>query len=306
VKLHDIVGAYCPLIEDLVCRSKGVEYKAMFLQPDLKSVSHGLRNNYYSAVQQAYVLGIVERSHLSCLTSLARAARWLVAADQLAEVPNILAFSAALRGFLESAADSFDLMEKLPSVIARSLKYFYIVLNDPNMVDKTFVNLEAIEGLLIHYAFAGRQARGGNSLPYHQNKSNAEYIRKIQDFGVPGASDLYSEMCELTHPASPSVMCFVDQSDRSIVFNPERDNSLIYDVLKKYKETIVLLSQYSINPALMTLALIGRLIPEWPAPSDDSMRSVGSTSKMLWEFDQFLEKYKSGNFDLFCILEEMS
>lgn len=304
--LHEVIEAYCPQIDKLMNKSSGIIYTSMFLEPDVKSITSDGGIELLHQMQKIYTLGIIERAHLSCVTSLARASRWLTAAGQLADSVNILAFSAALRGFLESAADAFDLMEKLPPTIAKSSKYCFAILNNPSAMGNCSVSFEAIESLLIHFTYAGRPPQGVPPLKHHTNKSNAEYIRKIEQFGVLGASNLYSETCELTHPASASVLCFVDQSERSLTFNPGGDHALIADILSRYQETILGLAQYSINPALITLSLLNRLVPALPALPDRAMISVGNTSQLLSAFDTFVIEYNQGIFDPIAILRELS
>ena len=185
-------------------------------------------------------------------------------------------------------------MQNLFPTLKSTYKYVYIALNYPNDIEQNFLTFESLENLLIHYAYAKHWKRDEEPLPHHRNKSNSEYIQCLENFGVSGLSDLYAELCQLTHPASPSVFCFVEEREKDLTFNPNQDSLLINDILHRYQSTIAGLIQYPLNSALMALALLHRLIPDWPSMSDEGMSTIGNTAETLKDFDDFCNKYHPG------------
>lgn len=294
MELKAIDEAYRPHIDQIIRESRGIKYTAMFLEPNPAALTAGDAFKLYPEMHSIYVRGILERSHLACITSLARTSRWLSSTVRSLDDDNALAFSSSLRGLLEASSDSFHLLHSLFPSLESASKYIYIALKYPRDIHNGHLNFESLENLLIHYAYAQHWKRGEESLPHHRNKTNTEYIRCLENFGVSGLSDLYAELCQLTHPASPSVFCFVDETDESLTFNPDRDSLVIEDILSRYENSIIRLIQYPLNSALMVLSLLHRLEPDWPAMSDKGMSTIGNMAKILNEFDVFSNDYCPG------------
>jgi hypothetical protein len=295
MELKNIDEAYRAHIDKIIRDSSGIKYEAMFLEPNLDAFHpHNAVELFYD-VTSVYVLGILERSHLACITSLARTSRWLASTIRSVEDSNALAFSSSLRGLLESSSDSFHMLQHLFPTLESSYKYMHIALNYPKDLQGRFINFESLESLLIHYAYAKRWDKGEEPPPHHRNRSNSEYISCLKSFGVSGLPELYSELCQLTHPASPSVFCFVDEEEKELTFNPNRDSIVIHDILKRHQSSILGLIQYPLNSALMALAILHRLVPDWPAMSDKGMSTIGKMAKTLNDFDRFASEYRPGS-----------
>lgn len=294
MELKAIDDAYRPHIDQVIKESCGIKYEAMFLEPNIAALSSHNAVESFRHIQSVYLLGILERCHLACITSLARTSRWLSSTIRSVDDDNVLSFSSSLRGLLESSSDSFHLMQNLSPTLESAYKYIYIALNYPKDIQNGWLSFESIENLLIHYAYAKHWKKGEVPPLHHQNRSNTEYIRCLESFGVSSLLDLYSELCQLTHPASPSVFCFVDEKEKNLTFNPNRDSLVINDILSRYQSSILGLIQYPLNSTLMTLALLHRLVPEWPAMSDKSMSTIGNTARTLSDFDKFSNEYRPG------------
>ncbi len=297
MKINELADAYQSLIASLTEASAGITYFAHFLTPNPDAIEAGHELDAMKAFRHTYLLGILERCHLACMTSLARSDRWLQSACTGAASHNVLGFAASLRGLLESTADAHDVMSVLPDALHKLFPYLYLVFEESDEVARVQIGLEDLENRLIHYAFAGRPPRGVQPLPQHKNKSNADYIRAFEAFGVAGAADLYAELCELTHPASPSVFCFVDEGTHAMQLNFSRDEALIADILTRYEATIENLTTLSLNPALIGLCFLHRLVDEWPAPTDRTMADIGNVAMRIKQLDAFVEKFKAGHLD---------
>lgn len=291
----ELAEVYIPLIQDLQRRTNGISYSAHFLEPNLAAVPASSTMGLMNTWRKIYVKGILERCHIACITSLSRGERWLRGTVSALEEENLLVFSAALRGLLEAAADAHDVMSHIPSSLHKFFSYAYLVLSDSQDIDNIQVSVGSLEDLLIHYVYAQKQPKIGPILPLHNNKPNSDYISALQKFGVPKLADLYAELCQLTHPAAPSISCFLDDGDRTSSLNFMRDKQLIDDILIRYKQTIELLVQYSFNPALMGLSVLHRLMPDWHGPSDHVMSSVGNWTTVLVQLDGFIQSYQSGS-----------
>jgi len=293
-----LYGAYNPIISALSNAANGETYTEHFKSPNMEALAMpdvGL--NELNSIKSAYVEGILERSRIAALTSLVRSQRWLSATLDAQKAGNAMGFAASLRGFLESAADAHDVMSYLPDTLAKMFPYLYLVLIKSSDVNRLSIDMGQLEAKLIHYVYARRKNKGEVMLPYHQNQTNADYIRAIEHFAAAGSMALYGELCELTHPAAASVSCFIDEAEHVLTFNASKDADVIDDLSLRYENTIEQLVIFSLNPALMSLSFLQRLIPEWAGPTDQTMQTVGNTQAMLHSFDSFIAQYQEGSWD---------
>ena len=230
--------------------------------------------------------------------------KWLNSTKYHASDGNLLAFSASLRGFVEASADSFDLMKFLPATICKNLKLIYIQLKNPSLLNGAILSFKNLEDRLIHYSHARKIKKNDLALPNHTNKHNADYIMEIEKFGANKSHELYAELCELTHPASSSVMCFVDETDRSMTLNFTKEKLAIEKILTKYNETLINLLQFSANTASETLSYLNVLIPEWPALPIDSNGHIGNIKKNIDDFNYFVNNFNPSSVDIKKLIAE--
>jgi len=285
MKLDRLIAGYEPLLARLIDESDGAMYRAFYLQPNPEV---RLNVEQRKEFQRVYVIGILERSHLACTTFLARSHRWLRACGAALESSNVLGFAASLRGFLESAADGFDVIGYLPETLKGSFEHLYALLYEAGQRDAPAIIMKELEDRLIHYAFATRQPRIGPSMPNHTAKSQADYIRDFERFGASGAGDLYADLCALTHPSSASINCFLIEGDDHVSFTAQHDDTAIEIILHKYEECVTDIFQYSLNSALVALAYLSRLNADWIAPRDAEVNAIGRAASQLKQVDAFI------------------
>ncbi|WP_447578713.1 hypothetical protein [Achromobacter kerstersii] len=218
---------------------------------------------------------------------------------------SLLGFAGGLRGHLESAADAFDVLQYLPNTLVKSMKYAFLTFHHPDDLGQISVNFEKIENALIHYAYARRKPNLTDP-PQHKKKNASQYNQQLEEFGAPRLNELYGKLCELVHPAAPSVNCFLDENSSSLIFNPNRDRELIDEMASEYEEAIQAMTQYTLNSALMCLSMLRRLDSSWAAPTDEQLKDVGNLLVKLNEFDNFVNSYKSGQADQMKIIREIN
>lgn len=281
---REYVIATAPLLDD----ASGIQYTAVFLDPN-PEISL-VEPSVWPLLRACYVLSLLERSHLACVVTLARNHRWLNGVLSNSESSNLLAFSACLRGFLEAAADSHDVLQHLPPTLIEGRDFLYTALHQPTLVQQEFTFSE-LEDRLIHFAFAQRQTKGAAGPSHHEPKATTHYIRQMQNFGVEGAIELYAELCELTHPAAPSVDCFLDTKPCSYTLNFQRDHDCIVSLLGRHNGALLKLLMYSFNSALTGLAFLSRLAPGWPAPLDHNLRDIKLAARNLPLFDELAARF---------------
>jgi len=291
MKMDELIAGYEPLLARLIDESDGATYRAFYLLPNPEVKLNVEQNRQFQSI---YLIGILERSHLACMTFLARSHRWLKTCQTAIETSNILGFAASLRGFLESAADGFDVIGYLPGALKNSFEPIYLLLYEADECNHPAIIIKELEDRLIHYAFATRQPKIGPSMPHHVAKSQADYIRAFEKFGAPGAGNLYADLCALTHPSSESVNCFLIEGDHLVSFTAQHDDTSIEVILRTYEECIANMFQYSLNSALVALAYLSRLNSDWIGPRDMEVNAIGGTRSQLKQVDEFVRTRREG------------
>lgn len=299
------INIYKSTLKPLINSSEGITYQFLSMEPNLNYAGEIKKDDFY-LVLNIYTYGILERSHLASITSLARIIKWLESTQQHMSDSNLLGFSASLRGFLEASADSFDLMMYLPETIRKNLKLIFIQLSQPSLLDGYLISFEKIENLLIHYSHARKVGKKEPIPSSHINKTNADYINQIEKFGADKSYELYAKLCELTHPASPSVMCFIDETEKTMTLNFSKDQTLINEISNKYDGTLIKLMEYSINSSLITLSYLNKINPEWPTLPINVLENIGKLKNNLDEFDLFVNDFNEGFVDINKLLNELS
>ncbi len=299
--LHTLTSIYSPAIDELTRKTDGTSYCAHFLEPDINSIPSSHQKYHFDEMIKVYLIGILERCHLASITSLARTNSWLKSSLSQLENNNLLGFSASLRGLLEATADAHDATLITTKYLYNCFPFIYLRTAKSNTSAKPIV-LEELEDRLIHYTYARKHPKGSTPLPHHTNKSNTDYIRAIEQHGATGAMRLYSRLCELTHPASPSISCFLQQSDKHISLDFSQEKQIIHEILTEYKITIEHIATLTINSALTSLIILKKMKFRTPAPAESFFSYSADISIMLERINDFIKK---SNCDDFVFAESM-
>ena len=207
---------------------------------------------------QIYWTELLQRLHLASVTTLMRNEKWMQGIWFGVESNNYIVFASALRGYLEAFFDSY---------YSTNFKFIDIAENFTNINKALKGKLHRpllcneFEESLIHFYSASKNA---NSKTYNVEWLTPLTSRKyIDGFDLPNAElrhQLYSELCEVVHPASPSVKCFTTEEDNStsntIQTVPDRDNELIEAMLNKYSNLLKLIFKISNTVPVVNLKML--------------------------------------------------
>lgn len=307
LKLAEI---YVPQIKKIQKGCAGLEYTNMHLQPNLGSLDDALEDKVlleaiFAEMRRVYTMGILERSHLVCIVSLSRSERWIEGVAQAKKQNNFILFCSALRGLLESCADSHDILAYLPQALVKHFKYIYLVLIKSSDISNIQLGFGPLEDKLIHFVYAQKNRKNSNALPHHDAKTNKTYIEQLEKFDVPDLAMLYSELCQYAHPASPTVQGFVDEGSGSLILNFSKDELIIDDILSRYEKVIEKLIMYPFNSALSSMAVLEKFNPTWVGPGDSSLYSIGNWRAILESMDKFVNSYVEGSVNPDDMLAEL-
>lgn len=254
----DILELYYTIYSDVVNKIEHKNYGYTDLGGYLNIYIQGLSNGDIRQSQKIYWQEILLRVHFAAVTSLIRTQKWLSGVVLGRETKNVLVFSASLRGFLEATVDSYYSLESLPTSLALNFKNINSALKGE--LNQSFTNDE-LESKLIHFQFA-KKGKKGSDASVNVARTNVEYIKSF-DLENIGIRELYSELCEVTHPAANSINCFteeivVSEHHSYSVTSTETDNGVILEIIRKYWKQINSLlkmgmSLYCICLKLLTL-----------------------------------------------------
>jgi hypothetical protein len=104
-----------------------------------------------------------------------------------------------------------------------------------------------------------QQSQKGSDRPkFHRVKATREYLTQLESLGQPNVLLCYAELCEVTHPALPSVMVFLkSHGDGNVLSLDNRsDEQAIVDFCTRYSDVLKNLPFLAFTPALVCLKLV--------------------------------------------------
>lgn len=222
----------------------------------IEAISHSGKEDFQIAIQTfnaVYFREILYRSYICAVSAILRQRRWISGVVLAIENSNYISFASNFRGFIESASDIYDGLGAVPKTLAELV----ILLHNNNLPHKkpNFIVSKELEDTLIHFMYASKN--GNNAI--NTAKSPAQYLNSLKKSGASKIKDCYYELCEITHPASNSVMCFCEEKGPNYSINPFKDDTLIENFCKKYQCDFESIFMLSINSTLLILNLLNEL-----------------------------------------------
>lgn len=245
--------------------SDGTRFVAMIDQLDLASWNirytfmaneefAQLVRNDPSRGMQVYWGEVLARAHLTAATAILRSRHWVSAVIAAAEIKNLLSFAAALRGLIESAADTSSALGQIPCTLARDHAQIMLALSG-HLRHAVFISSE-IEDKLIHFSYARHltKAELATTPTSHKAMKVRDYIEVLEKGRVTNIIECYRALCDLTHPGASSVWMWLHPvNDLEMDLKVDQDDSVIAYFLEEYRRTIVELLMFAFNPAIVTL-----------------------------------------------------
>ncbi|KRF63794.1 hypothetical protein ASG99_21630 [Bacillus sp. Soil768D1] len=235
------------IINNICSSLNNTNYSYFFIKEDI--FSKILENNLREG-NRIYWYEILLRCHWVASTSLLRNQRWVNGVLNSIKEENFFSFAANMRGLIESATDSYDALK----YVYKSIAQWHSDIEEALTLEKEeFYHSADLENVLIHFTHA-RKIDDIVAVPNsHQAKTARKYINGLSRDGIASFHDCYSELCELSHPASKSVYAFIDDNDHLLTLNPDKDLRNIQDFCEKYKEPLSTLYYVAFNPSLLLL-----------------------------------------------------
>ncbi|MGV8733020.1 MAG: hypothetical protein ACWA7D_00055 [Pseudomonas asiatica] len=208
-------------------------------------------------LQLVYWSEMIQRLHISGATTILRLKKWYESLECAYKANNYYGFCASLRGLLEACSDSFHSIGKVLLPISKNFSHIKISISGD--ADKTVLS-SPLEDELIHYMF-GRKLSAAEKEKFedsHKAKQVRQYLNSIQSDSL---NDLYSELCQVSHPSSLSFIPFMmDHPEHGLMLhNGPVDEVLNENIMDRYKSTIYETMEFALWPALCSLKLVNML-----------------------------------------------
>lgn len=241
----DLFRFYYSIYEDITNGMEQTKYAYMENESYFSQFVDQINHRDISESQRIYWKEMLLRAHFATTTSIIRAKKWLYGVLVGVEVNNLMVFSSSLRGYLESVVDTYYSLQSIPTGLALNYKKIKAALD--GKMNCIFLSNE-LESKLLHFQYASKdkeQPKDKRAL------TSTEYINSF-DLDKIGIKQLYSELCEITHPASRSVNCFVKEVIVSEIYSysiidEKGDVDYIEKILKTYAEQIKLLMKMDVS-----------------------------------------------------------
>lgn len=170
-----------------------------------------LKENQLLAMQTCWK-EILMRAHLAATTSLMRTKLWFDGCLNAYANSNFLSFASNLRGLLEGTADTCYALKPVPKTLAENFTAIINTITMEEIPEKVPVSKE-LEDRLIHFYFARRLPQKSTGPGSHRARTAREYISEIQGADAGSVFNLYSDLCQLSHPSMASLKHLVRNID---------------------------------------------------------------------------------------------
>jgi hypothetical protein len=205
-----------------------------------------------------YASEILYRAHFGASAALLRLREWFTGAHRALEDRNVVILASAIRGFLETVADTFDALEDVPMTLAES----HVVLRKAIAGDLDhLLMMPETESDLIHFAYARRLEPEDNAPQLHDAKTAASTISSLEE-SIPEVKNFYAALCQYSHPASPTVLRYATRhADRELLtFDPTAGDANIRELVG-LSASLGPALVCGIAPCLMILKVLNALGP---------------------------------------------
>ncbi|WP_404465191.1 hypothetical protein LG331_02930 [Vreelandella aquamarina] len=147
-------------------------------------------------------------------------------------------------------------LEAVPLAIASSVGVVIGALN--GRLDNSPCISTELENCLIHFHHARKVGKGEEAPPTHKAETAAKYVSAIDHIDFP-VRELYSELCQVVHPAEPSLhwLSHVDKNGWKV--GEQDDIGSIHKLIDQHKATIGWIQQSSGNITILLCQVLNSL-----------------------------------------------
>ena len=220
---------------------------------------------------------ILERAHMTAVTTILRNRCWLDAVVSATTDSNLLAFAAAFRGLMESTSDATTALIRAPVTLARNHSTISESLSGKSRVVAVSTDLESAFIHFSHARYIKKSEEAGTPASHRAHKVQ-DYANVFGDRFAVEWNECYRFLSDLTHPAASSVWMWlapVDEEGLEFTLSTNQHASIIADFLQKYQSTFLDLLCAAFNTPVLVLHMLNYF----------SIKELHTTELLNWNFD---------------------
>lgn len=249
-KLTEQINHYCPLIKHVI---NTVQSEYFFT--DNLHFQNLIEQRDFAEANSIYVLEIIYRLHAASLITLRRNISWIDSIELSRENSTFFSYCASLRGFIESAADSFYSLRYVPQNLAANFKVMKNCIRGKE--PKNIHLFEELEDWGIHFLEAGKYEDENLSKKHFKAKPNWEYLKAIDsEKTLKAIYPLYQKLCQITHPSRETTYLYFKDRDGTWTVQSIDEYDEITSLEESYDIEYEEIFQKSFNSALLSLWII--------------------------------------------------
>lgn len=218
-----------------------------------------LQNGKFAEANKNYVDEIIFRFHTAALITLRRNLSWITSIETSVLNSTLFGFCASLRGFLESASDSFYSLRLVPQNLAA---YFNAIKSCIERKESKGIHLfKDLEDWGLHFIEAGKYVDKTLNEEHFKAKQTWEYLKAIDsENALKPVYSLYEKLCQITHPSRDTTYLYFRQTDGYVWRVCDIDEGFeISKIVEPYGSEYQEVFQKSFNSALILLWIIDLL-----------------------------------------------
>lgn len=275
-------NAYVPIIHSIVPSVFSVDYE---FEDNEKFEEMALNSECDpKEINRIVWREILFSAHIVIAGSLFRTCRLLDAVVRENRASNVPGWASCMRALLEAIGDSSIGLEAIPLTLAENHRFIQRCLSGE---ENRLSGSVELEDRMIHFTHGRKLGPvGKNAAPRsHRAKPTGEYIMElVRYFGMSDAPALYSELCELSHPAADSVAYFFSPVNGGPAFgiDASRDRMKIDEIMDRYRNLFESLLMAAMNPILLSLKVFHQfdLIPKIPELEEVDLSGIPAWAKI--------------------------
>lgn len=250
-KLEEQILHYKPLVKQILGSAEtGYVFTSIDYHRQL------IQNRQIADANKNYVDEILFRLHAASLITLRRNLSWIESIEVAERNSSLFGFCSSLRGFIESAADSFYSLRYVPQNLAA---YFNEIKSCIEQKESETIHLlKEMEDWGLHFLEAGKYENKALNKNHFKAKSTWEYLKAIDsEKALKPVYPLYQKLCQITHPSRDTTYLFFRQIDKHIWGVCDLDEKgEIAKIIQSYDTEYEEVFQKSFNTALILLWII--------------------------------------------------
>ena len=220
---------------------------------------------------------MLESVHITAVTAILRSRLWLSGVFSATADQNLLAFSAAFRGFMESAADATTALIGVPLTLAQNHATITASLSSRS---KEISISKELERELIHFSHARyiKKSEQFDTPSSHKARSARDYMTVLGDRNAEDLESCYRILSDLTHPAAPTTSMWltpVDAHGSEIMLSSNQGETIISGFLQQYETLFIELTMTAFNTPVLVLNTLNYF----------SIRKLHTPPLLSWHLD---------------------